>query len=124
MRVGRAIAGGLIAEILLILVVVPGAVLGREQVVIWSAVIGAPITTFLAALWVCRRLDSHFVQHGALAGLAAMLIYLIPVLAGGIAQPPIYWLGHALKVLGGVAGGMFAARRFTSTTRVVAGERV
>jgi hypothetical protein len=111
MHWGRAIAGGLLAEAMLILVVVPGAVAGSEAVVTWSAVIAAPVVTFLAALWVCRPLDSRFVAHGAIAGLAAMLIYLIPMLAGGIEQPLVYWLAHALKVAGGAAGGMFAAAR-------------
>ena len=111
MRWGRVLAGGLLAEAMLIVVVIPGAMMGNQHVVIWSAVIGAPVVTFLAALWVCRPLESSFVLHGTLAGLAAMLIYLIPILAGGIDQPPVYWVGHALKVAGGAAGGMFAAKR-------------
>jgi hypothetical protein len=45
-----------------------------------------------------------------------MLIYLIPILAGGIAQPLIYWVAHGLKVAGGAGGGMFAARRIASAT--------
>jgi hypothetical protein len=116
MRWGRAIVGGLLAEAMLIVVVIPGAVMGSETVVTWSAVIAAPVTTFLAALWVCRHVDSRFVLHGTMAGLAAMLIYLIPILAGGIAQPLIYWVAHGLKVAGGAGGGMFAARRIASAT--------
>jgi hypothetical protein len=118
MRWGRAIVGGLLAEAMLIVVVIPGAVMGSETVVTWSAVIAAPVTTFLAALWVCRRLDSRFVLHGTMAGLAAMLIYLIPILAGGIAQPMVYWVAHGLKVAGGAGGGMFAARRIAGASRV------
>jgi hypothetical protein len=118
MRWGRAIVGGLLAEAMLVVVVIPGAVMGSETVVTWSAVIAAPVTTFLAALWVCRPLDSRFVLHGTMAGLAAMLIYLIPILAGGIAQPMVYWVAHGLKVAGGAAGGMFAARRIASAGRV------
>jgi putative membrane protein (TIGR04086 family) len=111
MRWGRAIAGGVIAELLLIVAVMPGFALGSEPIVIWSAVICAPLATFVAALWVCRRLESRFVLHGALAGLAATLIYLVPVIASGQSQPAVYWVGHGLKVLGGAAGGMFMARR-------------
>jgi putative membrane protein (TIGR04086 family) len=80
-------------------------------VVTWSAVIGAPITTFLGALWVAKRLESRFALHGAVVGLTATLIYLVPVLAGGIDQPPVYWVGHGLKIVGGIAGGLFAGRR-------------
>ena len=54
MRWGRAIAGGLLAEAMLIVVVVPGAVAGSETLVTWSAVIAAPVVTFLAAQWVSR----------------------------------------------------------------------
>ncbi len=115
MRWGRAIAGGLLAEALLI-VVVPGAVAGSEATVTWSAVIAAPVVTFLAALWVCRGIESKFVLHGTMAGLAAMLIYLVPVLAGGVAQPPVYWVAHALTVAGGAVGGFFAARRLAIST--------
>jgi putative membrane protein (TIGR04086 family) len=117
MRWGRAIAGGFLAEAMLIVVVVPGAVAGSEAIVTWSAVIAAPVVTFLAALWVSRRLESQFVLHGTITGLAAMLIYLIPILAGGIAQPIVYWVAHGLKVAGGAAGGMFAARRMTTVNR-------
>jgi putative membrane protein (TIGR04086 family) len=118
MRWGRAIAGGFLAEVMLIVVVIPGAVAGSEAVVTWSAVIAAPLVTFLAALWVSRRLESRVVLHGAITGLAAMLIYLIPVLAGGVSQPLVYWVAHGLKVAGGAAGGMFAARRMASASRV------
>jgi hypothetical protein len=114
MRWGRAVVGGLLAEAMLIVVVLPGLLMGHEAVVTWSAVVGAPIVTFLGALWVCRPLSTKFVLHGATAGLAAMLIYVIPILAGGIEQPPAYWLAHGLKIAGGAAGGMFAARRVLS----------
>jgi putative membrane protein (TIGR04086 family) len=118
MRWGRAIVGGILAEAMLIVVVIPGAVAGSETVVTWSAVIGSPVMTFLAALWVSRRLESRFVLHGTVVGLTAMLIYLIPVVAGGVVQPLVYWVAHGLKVLGGAAGGMFAARRPASATSV------
>jgi putative membrane protein (TIGR04086 family) len=118
MRWGRAIAGGIIAELMLIVVVIPGAVMGSETVVTWSAVFAAPVTTFLGALWVTRRLESRLVLHGALVGVIATVIYLVPILAGGITQPPAYWVAHGLKILGGVAGGMFAARRTASTSGV------
>jgi len=111
MHWGRTIAGGFIAEVMLMIAVMPGFAMGSEPVVIWTAVTGAGVVTFLAALWVARSLESRFVAHGALTGLAATLIYLIPVLAAGVTQPAVYWLGHALKILGGAAGGLYAARR-------------
>jgi putative membrane protein (TIGR04086 family) len=118
MRWGRAIAGGFIAEALLLVAVMPGFFLSSEPTVIWTAVIGAGVATFLAALWVARRLESRFVLHGAVVGLTAALIYLVPVMASGQTQPLIYWVGHGLKILGGAAGGMFAARRMASGSGV------
>ena len=114
MRWGRVLLGGVLAEVALIVVVIPGALLGSEPIVTWSAVIGAPITTFLAGVWAARSLDSRFVLHGGLVGVSAALIYLIPIMAGGVTQPAIYWLAHLLKILGGAAGGMYAARRKAS----------
>jgi hypothetical protein len=116
MRWGRAIVGGFLAEVMLIVVVLPGGVAGSETIVTWSAMIGAPVVSFLAALWVSRRIESRFVAHGAVTGLSATLIYLIPILAAGVTQPAVYWLGHGLKVAGGAAGGLYAARRKTNAT--------
>jgi putative membrane protein (TIGR04086 family) len=118
MRWGRAIAGGFLAEAMLIVAVIPGWVSGSETLVTWIAVIGSPVMTFLAALWVSRRLESRFVLHGAIAGLTAMLIYLVPIVASGMPQPMVYWLAHGLKVAGGAGGGMFAARRMASASSV------
>ena len=114
MRWGRVIAGGFMAEDVLMVAVMPGFLLGSEPIVIWTAVIGSGVTTFLAALWVTKGLESRVVVHGALAGLVAALIYIVLVTASGQAQPPIYWVAHGLKILGGAAGGMFAARRMAS----------
>jgi len=118
MRWGRIIAGGFLAEVLLVVAVIPGAVAGNEALVTWAAVIAAPVVTFLAALWVTRRLESQLVLHGTLTGLTAMLIYLIPVLAAGVVQPTVYWVAHGLKIAGGAAGGVFAARRLTNAGSV------
>ena len=74
MRWGRAIAGGFIAETLLMIAVMPGFAMGSEPVVIWTAVIGSAVTTFLAALWVNRTAQSHFVLHGIVVGLTAAAI--------------------------------------------------
>ena len=122
MRWGRAIAGGFLAEALLMVAVIPGAVLGSEPAVIWTAVVGSGVVTFLAALWVARRLESHFVLHGAITGTTAMLIYLAIMAATGSigSQPVVYWVAHGLKILGGVLGGVFAARRVAGGAAVAA----
>jgi putative membrane protein (TIGR04086 family) len=120
MRWGRAIAGGFIAELLLFLLVIPGLAIGSEPAVTWTAVVGSGLMTFLGALWVARRIESRFVLHGLIVGLTATAFYLALVVGSGQTQPFIYWVAHGLKILGGVAGGMFAARRVAraSVTRV------
>jgi putative membrane protein (TIGR04086 family) len=120
MRWGRIVAGGFLAEVLLMGAVLPGFFLGSEPAVIWTAVIGSPIVTFLAALWAARRLESRLALQGALVGLAAMLIFLVPMLLAGADQPTVYWLAHGLKVLGGLCGGTFAARRVAGGAAVAA----
>jgi putative membrane protein (TIGR04086 family) len=116
MRWGRIIVGGLLAEVILIVVAIPALALAGQTILNWTAVIGSAVTSFIAALWVCKRLESRFALSGALTGMTAMLIYLALLAATGQlqAQPGIYWVAHALKILGGAAGGMFAARRITS----------
>jgi uncharacterized membrane protein len=74
-------------------------------------VFGSFVTTFVLMQWVARRVSSRFVLHGAVVGLAAFAVYIIPVLATGGEQPPMYWFAHAMKVLGGITGGLVAARR-------------
>jgi hypothetical protein len=69
---------------------------------------------FLFALWVCRRVESRFLLHGALVGIVAALFYL--ALAWNQPQPLLYKVAHALKVVGGVAGGAVASRRKPSSS--------
>jgi putative membrane protein (TIGR04086 family) len=118
MRWGRIIVGGFIAEVLLMVVAVPVFSIGGQSMLNWTAVIGSTVTSFIAALWVARRAESSVVLHGALTGLTAALIYIALMAASGQAQPPIYWVAHALKVVGGAAGGSLIARRTSTPSRV------
>lgn len=118
MRWGRAIAGGFIAEAVLLIAVIPGFALDSAPIVTWTAVIGSAVTTFLASLWVAKRVESRFVLHGVIVGLTAALIYLAMVSASGATQPFIYWVAHGLKLVGGAAGGWFSARRMASASGI------
>jgi len=80
-RWGRVLAGGFFAELLLVAAVVPAMLLGGQTAVMWTGVIGSPITTFLLAWWVGRRLESRFALHGALVGVTSSLIYVVLTLA-------------------------------------------
>jgi len=121
MRWGRIVAGGFLAELALIVVAVPALAFGNQTILNWTAVIGSALTSYLGALWVARRLESRIVLHGALVGVTAMVIYLAILAASGQiqSQPAIYWLAHLCKILGGTAGGLFAARRVASVSGIV-----
>jgi hypothetical protein len=67
------------------------------------------------------------VVQGLLIGLIAMLIYL--ALLGAVrafgpaepAQPFAYEVAHVLKLLGGMAGGLIAARRAPRASKMGSG---
>jgi hypothetical protein len=78
-----------------------------------DAMVSSFVVVFLFALWVGKRIESEFVLHGALIGVLGMLLFSIMWIAttGSLAQPPLYVVAHALKVLGGIAGGLVAEKR-------------
>jgi hypothetical protein len=64
---------------------------------------------FLGALWVCRRVESHFILQGTLVGVVAALIYI--ALTRAQPEPLAYIVAHALKLMGGACGDFVAQRR-------------
>jgi hypothetical protein len=68
---------------------------------------------FLGALWVCRRIESHFILHGTMVGVVAALIYV--VLTRAQPEPFAYIVAHALKLVGGACGGFVAQGRRSSS---------
>lgn len=127
----RALLGGLLAEILVYVIIIPvGLVVGFDNlqhpaftIVILAGSFFAPV---VLTQWVARRVASRFVLHGLLVGVGAFLFYMALVAVGYLlgppppqdpaqqlilGQPPIYWVAHTLKILGGVTGGLVAMRR-------------
>jgi putative membrane protein (TIGR04086 family) len=106
---GRILLGGLLAEVALILAIVPlGSRLG-DNFLHYTAPPGSFITCFLAALWACRRIESHFILQGTLVGVVAALIYV--ALTRAQPEPFAYIVAHALKLAGGACGGFIAQQR-------------
>jgi putative membrane protein (TIGR04086 family) len=105
----RILLAGFLAEVLVILLVLPLASLFGKNTLTYSAPAASLLTCFLFAIWVGRPLHSRFVLHGILVGVVATLIYV--ALTRGAPEPPAYLVAHALKLLGGAAGGLVAARR-------------
>lgn len=126
----RALLGGLLAELLVLALIAPVAVaVGLDSLgdpanvpplVGYSIVAASFLAPLLLTQWVARRVSTQLVLHGALVGFAAFVIYMIPMTLSGEAQPPIYWAAHAAKILGGVTGGVVAARRQAARRTVAA----
>ena len=108
----RILLAGFLAEVAVIALVLPLALLFGKNTLTYSAPVASLLACFVLAIWVGRRLDSRFVLHGILVGVVATLIYI--ALTRGGPEPPAYLIAHALKLLGGAAGGLVAARRRTA----------
>lgn len=106
---GRVLLGGFFAELMVFAIVFPVRYAFGQRAFLASILIASAAMPFLLALWVCRRVESQFILHGALVGMVAALIYL--GLAWGQTQPLLYKIAHGLKIVGGVAGGVAASRR-------------
>jgi putative membrane protein (TIGR04086 family) len=106
---GRIVLGGLLAEVALILAIVPLGMHLGESFLHYTAPPGSLITCFLAALWVGRRIEGRFILHGTLIGVVAALIYV--ALTRAQPEPLAYIVAHALKLAGGACGGFVAQRR-------------
>ncbi len=109
LRWGRILVGGFLAELLVFAIVFPTLYFFGQRAFLASILIASAVMPFIFAVWVGRRIESRFVLHGGLVGLVAALIYL--GLSWGQPQPLLYKIAHALKVAGGMAGGVVASRR-------------
>jgi len=117
LRWGRVLVGGFLAELLVFAVVFPVLYLFGQRAFLASILIASAVMPFILAIWVGRRIESHFVLHGALVGLVAALFYV--GLAWGQPQPLLYKIAHGLKIVGGLAGGVAASRRKPARIPVV-----
>lgn len=106
---GRILLGGFLAEASLIAFVIPIAMMWGQRPLLHLVPPLAFVTCFGAGLGVGWRLDSRFVLHGLLIGVVATVLYVALTL--GRPEPFAYLLAHGLKILGGAAGAMVAARR-------------
>jgi putative membrane protein (TIGR04086 family) len=104
----RILFGGLFAEVALILAIVPLGLRLGDNFLHYTAPPGSFIMCFLGALWVCRRIESHFILHGTLVGVVAALIYV--ALTRAQPEPLAYIVAHALKLVGGACGGFVSQR--------------
>jgi hypothetical protein len=107
----RAIATGILAELAVFAIVFPVLHFFGQRAFLASILIASALMPFLFAIWLCHRVESQFVLHGALVGLVAALFYTGLALGLGQTQPLLYKIAHVLKVVGGACGGLVAARQ-------------
>jgi putative membrane protein (TIGR04086 family) len=105
---GRILLGGLLAEGALVVAIVPLGLRLGDKFLHYAAPPGSFVMCFLGALWACRRVESHFMLHGTLVGVVAVLIYV--GLTRAQPEPSAYIVAHVLKLAGGACGGFVAQR--------------
>lgn len=118
-RWGLALAGGLLTELGLFVVLVIAYPFGTEAP-LYAIPPASLVITFVAGAWVARRVTSRHVLHGLAVGIVAAAIYI--VLTIGQTLPLAYVATHFLKLLGGASGGWVVRRRTLRVVGAVDGE--
>jgi|ERR1700686_467425 len=112
---GRVLLAAFLLEVVLVAIAVPLFLGGAGRVLLYVIPPAAFIVTFAVTVWIGRKIKSQFVLHGVLIGIVGTLMYI--ALTRAQPEPWQYWLAHALKVLGGAAGGLVLARRQAAENR-------
>jgi hypothetical protein len=108
LRWGRALIGGVCAELAVFAVVFPVLYLFGQRAFLASILVASFALPFVFAVSIGRHIVSHFVLHGLLVGVVAALVYVI--VAWGQPEPLLYKIAHGLKIVGGLLGGVTARR--------------
>ena len=119
---GRILVAGFLVELLLLVVLngLSRPLYGSEGDSP-AAFVGGFFFALIGALWVGRKASSRFVLHGALVGMAAVLLHAALTLQlGPTGLPEInlqFFAAHIATILGGSLGGLMAARRSIAAYR-------
>ena len=119
-RWGRVVLGAFLAELVLVVFVIPIRALGGPESAVTVVAVAGSFFVFVPVAWWLFRSAATPVLHGALMGVAAVLLYTLLTFVGQYFAPDsppipfIYYVAHVLKVAGGAAGGWFALRRATA----------
>jgi hypothetical protein len=106
---GRVLLAAFLMEVILVATAVPLFLGGLARVLVYVIPPEALLATFAVTVWLGRGINSKLVLHGVLIGIAGTLMYI--ALTRTQPEPWQYWLAHALKIVGGAAGGMLLASR-------------
>ena len=108
-RWGLVLGGALLAEVGIAALVFPVRFFVSEEAFVASVPPACLVMTLVFGWWAGARVPTRAVLHGALVGVAAAVLYILPTI--GQTLPPAFLVAHVLKVVGGTAGGVIAARR-------------
>ena len=109
---GRVLLAAFLMEVILFAVAIPLYLGGEGRLLVYVVPPLALIATFAVTVWLGRGFKTRFVLHGMLIGVIGTLMYI--ALTRAQPEPWQYWVAHALKVVGGAAGGVVLARRRTA----------
>src|SRR5688572_25535110 len=104
LRWGRIVLGGFLAEILLILAVIPVYATRGNQTVLTTVAVAGSLLAFIPVAWWLTRTTSSPVLHGTVMGAAGAAIYILLTVVGRQLDPNAppapwsYYVGHALKL--------------------------
>jgi putative membrane protein (TIGR04086 family) len=106
---GRIVAAGVLAEVALIIAIVPAGLRLGESFLHYTAGPGSFLFCFLGGWWAARNVESRPILHGTLVGVVAALIYV--GLTKAQPEPLAYIVAHVLKLVGGACGAYAVRRR-------------
>jgi len=118
MHWGRALVGGICAELTALAIVFPVLHFFGETAFFASILVSSAALPLIFAVWVDARVDSDFIVHGLLVGVVAVSFCLIA--AWGQPEPFLYQISHGLKLVGGFLGGATSSRLAHSHAQAVA----
>ncbi len=119
LRWGRIVLGGFLAELILIVAVIPMRLAGSGETSITILAVAGSYFVFLPVAWLLARQIARPILHGALMGAVAAIIYLALSAVTRLLDPNtppaplIYYVAHLLKLAGGATGGWLAQRTAT-----------
>jgi len=122
LRWGRIVLGGILAECLLIVAIIPMRMLGSSETSVTDVAVVGSFVAFVAIAWWLGRSGGRPVVHGVLMGAVAALFYTVLAVAAqqfvtdAPPMPFIYYVAHALKLAGGATGGWLAQRAAASAS--------
>ena len=112
-RWGRVILAAVGAEVVVILLLLAVGSLFKVSGELAGYYVAPPasaVATFLMVLWVARKLDSRFILHGVLVGLAGVVLTSGFIFTAKPGDRLMYVVSFVLRIVGGFVGGLVAQR--------------